>query len=86
MVSAQQSAIRYLEFLRESVTGARRLSTPIPEHEREYPEKDIFEGLALELFLHHQERTQDWVVAIPERFFMEPSKLPSVSVVQEGTC
>ena len=72
---AEGSALRYLEFLRESVTGASRLSTPTSEDVREYAEKDIVEGLALEIFLHHQERMVSWDVAIPERFFIEPGRV-----------
>ena len=88
----QSTALQFLELLRKNVTGARPLSSmPLPSNDlasTELSEKDIIEGLALEIYMdHHDHHKEPWVVA-PERFFNNrpphlASRLASPSVVIE---
>jgi len=75
----RESTLRFLELLRTNVTGARPLSTPPLSNDLTLAglsEKDIIEGLALEIYMDHHE--ESWVVA-PERFFKKPASLPYIS-------
>jgi hypothetical protein len=67
------SALRFLDLLRNRVTGVRQLSTPLPPNDpssAELAERNIMEGLALEVYMDHHE--EPWVVA-PERLFRNAS-------------
>ena len=80
VTTSRASALRFLEILRKNVTGARPLSIPLPSDHltsTKLLEKDIIDGLALEVCLDHRE--EPWVVA-PKRFFKEPpSPRPSLT-------
>jgi len=84
--TSRASVLRYLGLLREKVTGARPLSTPLPSNDltlAEFRERDIIEGLALEVYLDRDE--DSWVVA-PERFFKRtacPTGIPSLAYPPE---
>ena len=77
--TSRACALRFLELLRKNVTGARPLSTPLSSNDptlAELSEKDIIDGLVLEIFLDHHE--EPWVVA-PGGLFKELPSPPSVS-------
>jgi len=70
----RESVLRFLELLRREVTGTRSLSMPPGSNPlSSLAEKELIEGLALEVYLDHYEEA--WVVA-PERFFKEPGSQP----------
>lgn len=69
VTTVRGSTLRFLDLLRNRVTGARQLSKPLPPTDSpsaEPPERAIMEGLALDVYMDHHE--EPWVVA-PERLF-----------------